>query len=153
MKGKTFFLTFLLVIRLLEGKPTVFQADENSRTYFRFDASGVYYVDISASTTQGVLHDPLDREDSTWALCEGKPSPQLLDGGRDWFFVQASAVGSEFYGRWKEENSIPVYFMDVWTWEEMIAAMLVPARRVLALRQPAKYLPLPQGPSEIAVST
>lgn len=125
MLGKRCFLSYLLVIRLLEGIPTIFQLDPSCNCYFRFDAEGVHYVDVTAKPDV-IFTDPLDNNPNVWVLCEGMPLSRLLNGNRDWFFVSASQVND--YGAWRERYGIPVYFMDIWSWEEIVSAIPVDER-------------------------
>jgi len=119
--GKTWFLSYVLVRRLLEGKPTVFQlakfdsASKSNSTHCLLDENGVRQID-SASIDK--LRNP-----DIWVLADQKPvgAPRLA-GGRNWLVVVTSSPRESNYHYLVKEYGPRTFYLPTWDWEEVVAA-------------------------------
>jgi hypothetical protein len=119
--GKTWFLSYVLVRRLLEGKPTIFQlADFDSAncvnaTHYLIDGNGVRQMD---SPSFGELRNP-----DIWVLADQKPvgAPRRA-GGHNWLVVVTSSPRKDNYHYLDKEYSPRKYYLPAWEWDEVVAA-------------------------------
>jgi len=115
------FLSYVLVWRLLEGKPTIFQlakfdsASNPNSTHYLLDENGVRQID-SASIDE--LRNP-----DIWVLADHKPvgGPRLA-GGRKWLVVVTSLPRKDNYHYLVKEYSPQKYYLPSWDWEEVVAS-------------------------------
>ena len=118
--GKTCFLSYVLVERLLKAQPTVLQTGSDSDGYFHilFDQLGVRRV---------TSYDDCLRDTAIWALTDQRPRglASVFEYHR-WLVVVTSSPRLENYKRIKKNHASPVYYMPEWTWEEVVAASSVP---------------------------
>ncbi|KAG0640762.1 hypothetical protein HOY80DRAFT_1115969 [Tuber brumale] len=119
--GKSFFLSYLLVRRLLEGQPTAFRIDDNICYLFDSSSNG---VKTDANCLFGL---PEDRKKGLWILTDG-----VLTGARwnmmnhGWFVVLAASpakVGAS--NQWKKDRNVASRYMSNWEWDEIIAAFIL----------------------------
>ena len=119
--GKTCFLSYVLVERLLKAQPTILQIGDDSDEYshFLFDKLGVRPV---LSCDDDSLQDS-----AIWALTDQKPRglASRFDY-HNWLVVVTSSPRRENYKRVKKYCAAPLYYMPEWTWEEIAAASSVP---------------------------
>ena len=119
--GKTCFLSYVLVERLLKAQPTVLQIGGDSDDYyhFLFDKLGVRPV-LSGD-------DDSLRDSAIWALTDQKPRGITSSFGcHNWLLVVTSSPRRENYKRVKKYCAAPLYYMPEWTWEEIAAASSAP---------------------------
>ena len=119
--GKTCFLSYVLVERLLKAQPTVLQIGSDVDGYFHllFDQSGVRRVTS--------YDDDCLRDAAIWALTDQKPRGLAsVFEAHKWLVVVTSSPRLENYKRIKKNYASPVYYMPEWTWEEVAAVSSVP---------------------------
>jgi hypothetical protein len=119
--GVTWFLSYVLVRRLLEGKPTIFQAtgdavDFISATHYLIDGNGVHRMESFAPSE-------LRKDPEIWALADQKPvGPPRRAIGHSWLVVVTSSPREENYRHLDKEFSPEKYYLPAWDWEEVVAA-------------------------------
>ena len=119
--GTTWFLTYVLVRRLMEGKPTIFQLadfDLDAHTepiHYLIDKNGVRHMD-SPSFSE------MDNPD-IWVLADRKPlrQPRFAED-HNWLVVVTSSPREDNYYYICKEYSPVKYYLPVWDWEEVVAA-------------------------------
>jgi hypothetical protein len=118
--GKTWFLTYVLVRRLLEGKPTIFQlaqfdsANPNP-THYLVDRNGVRQMD---SPSLGELRNP-----DIWVLADQKPEGVPREAGEhNWLVVVTSSPQEDNYHYIVKQYSPKKFYLPAWEWEEVVAA-------------------------------
>lgn len=117
LAGKTLFLFYCLIIRLTKGLPTIFTTNSRYRV-FLLDAKGVHLIHQDSSIECSLtFHQP-----RTWALVEAgmdgtSPGPIITDNS--FFLVHIAPPDERLFRGWKKELNGAVYFMDVWTWDEI----------------------------------
>ena len=119
--GKTCFLSYVLVERLLKAQPTVLQTGSDIDGYFHilFDQSGVRRVTS--------YDDDCLRDTAIWALTDQKPRGLAsVFEAHKWLVVVTSSPRLENHKRIKKNHASPVYYMPEWTWEEIAATSSVP---------------------------
>ena len=122
--GKTWFLSYALVRRLLEGKPTIFQAangvtddnfDSTAATHYLIDAIGVHPMPYSPS--DAVLQDP-----QIWVLADHHPVGAARQSDHNWLVVVTSSPRKENNHYLIKEYSPRKYYLPAWDWQEVVAA-------------------------------
>ena len=119
--GKTCFLSYVLVERLLKAQPTVLQigGDSDEYSHFLFDKLGVRPV---LSCDDNSLNDS-----TIWALTDQKPRGIASSFDcHNWLVVVTSSPRRENYKKIEKHYAAPLYYMPEWTWEEIAAASSVP---------------------------
>jgi hypothetical protein len=119
--GKTWFLTYVLVRRLLEGKPTIFQladfdgASNTSATHYLIDGYGIRRMD---SPSVGELRNP-----DIWVLADQKPvgAPRRA-GDHNWLVVVTSSPREDNYHYVVKQYRPQKYYLPTWDWQEVVAA-------------------------------
>lgn len=117
--GKTIWLSFLLIMHVLSGLPTIYQTEKDK--FYIFTNDGVSKVSTHVDMHQ--LKQALPA--NTWCLLDS--NTELDDGpGRfipTKFFMIQTASAREKNLRWrsKAEHNI-LYFMRPWTLAELIVA-------------------------------
>jgi hypothetical protein len=123
--GKTWFLTYVLIRRLLEGKPTIFQVAKRSvgaleftdATHYLINGKGVHPLPHSPSFSQ--LNDP-----EIWVLADQKLVGVARNTNNSWMVVVTCSPLEENYpdiaNRYPNKLILPV-----WEWEEIVAAAYV----------------------------
>ncbi|RPA89012.1 hypothetical protein L873DRAFT_1832110 [Choiromyces venosus 120613-1] len=98
--GKSFFLSYLLVLKILEGQPTVFRHDDSCCYLFDSDSHS------SETDANSVLHLPKNEKE-----CHG------------WFVVQAASSKKVRKSRqWEKDRNVGSHYMSNWGWGEIVAA-------------------------------
>jgi hypothetical protein len=116
--GKTWFLTALLVHRLLRGEKAVLQlAVRGEYMHLLFDKAGVH--DFST-----VNHnDAVFRDIYVWALVDQQLHGFLKDHScHQWRVVLTSSPKEGNYKQLVKDCSPPRYIMQTWEWGEIVAA-------------------------------
>jgi hypothetical protein len=118
--GKSSFLTYVLVRRLLEGKPTIFQlaqfdsANPNT-THYLVDRNGVRQMD---SPSLGEIRNP-----DIWVLADQKPEGVArLAGAHNWLVVVTPSPREDNYHYLVKQYSPEKFYLPAWEWEEVVAA-------------------------------
>lgn len=118
--GKTCFLSYILLERLLKSKPTVLQVDLSinkkfpAHSHFLFDKHGVRIIRSSG--------DQACMDQSIWALTDQTPwGVASMINLHKWTVIVTSSRLKIFKELVKHNNS-PVYYMTLWSWEEIVAA-------------------------------
>jgi hypothetical protein len=120
--GKTWFLTYVLVQRLFEGKPTIFQVakswgisdDFTEATHYLINGNGVHPMPDSPSLSE--LNDP-----EIWVLAEQKPVGVARMANHSWLVVVTSTPQKENNRRLIEDYSPKEYYLPALDWEEVLA--------------------------------
>jgi len=119
--GKTCFLSFVLVLRLLEQKPTVLyigsedSSGEHDSGYYYFSKDGVE-SDISKIAA-------MSEDSNVWLLADGRPdmfvSGPLLPS---WLVIQASSPKKTLWKKWATHRDACIWLFRPWKWEEIAVA-------------------------------
>ena len=121
MIGKSYFLSYLLVFRLLEGKPTVFLTSDNSLHVFCDEYMHYEVVNPESLDLRNVWASYPDAD--WWVLVDYPALPRTLKkqiDARKWTFVHAASPGSlDKAKKWSKCCPSPVFYMDVWSEQEM----------------------------------
>ncbi|KAF8316961.1 uncharacterized protein EI90DRAFT_217367 [Cantharellus anzutake] len=117
--GKTVYLTYCLVNRLAQGKPTVFSRSHSIR--FAFLSSGVYLIpdnsfhlwdDPELSVAEGRDLDGL-------VLFDLSSNEKVDTSFQRWRVLVASSPKPQEVRGWIEENDVNVFYMRTWSWQEV----------------------------------
>jgi len=122
--GKTWFLSYVLVRRLLEGKPTIFQVADNFRgdngfadaTHYLIDADGVRRMDKRPPFFELINPD-------IWVLAAQMPvgAPRRVREHR-WLVVVTSEPREADFKDLVKDHSPQQYYLPTWDWGEIMAA-------------------------------
>jgi hypothetical protein len=116
--GKTYFLYYVLIDRLLRGSPTLFQM---SGTLYIFDERSVRVQSKSSALDLGKFV-----AGTVWALVNGDPKeaklhpcivPPVLPG---LLILLASSPKNKEDRGWLTQKSGFAYIMDNWDWTELV---------------------------------
>jgi hypothetical protein len=121
--GKTWFLSYVLVRRLLEGKPTIFQVpkrldragDFAEATHYLLNGDGVHPMPDSPSLSE--LADP-----EIWVLADEYPVGAAQESTHKWLVVVTSSPRKENHHYLIKEYSPRTYYLPAWDLEEIVAA-------------------------------
>ena len=116
--GKTWFLSFVLVDRLLRGEVTILQYGEDSDALL-FDGTGVNYLSrVSSNRLYAVI-----RNIEVWALVDQTPRGFVkMFQDHEWLVLVTSSPKSENHKSLSKHHSAPIYYMQVWSWPEIVTA-------------------------------
>jgi len=122
--GKTWFLSYVLVRRLLEGKPTIFQEGENSGGDSVFTAAAHYL--INGNGVSKMNQEQIDSElhkAEIWVLADQKPygAPQKAKYHK-WLVVVTSSPRKDNYKQIVKDYSPQKFYLPTWDWDEVVAA-------------------------------
>jgi len=132
--GKSFSLIYILVMRILDGKPTIFQAIPEIA--FLFCDHGVFSF-VPSTWAVGGIKEPcktlgitLDEKDGPLLLVDSSGqliSPPTYSLHQLIFIVHASnqTVSSAVDEDWIEKIQAPRYFMAPWSWSEIVTGNLL----------------------------
>jgi hypothetical protein len=114
--GKTVFLSYVLIERLLTGLPTVYQTSKSMTFVFLGPDDVRIYP-------QSTYLDP-EKYPDAWALVDSNedmivPRPELTDSNSKYYVIQASSPQPKRWKEWKKKLSASLIVMEAWTWEEM----------------------------------
>jgi len=122
--GKTWFLSYVLMRRLLEGKPTIFQAGRNSGGDGGFTAAAHYFIDMHGVRLMD--NEQLDSdsdEAGVWVLADQKPiGAQEMAKNQRWLVVVTSSPRPSNYKYIVKEYSPRMFYLPTWEWDEVVAA-------------------------------
>ena len=133
-KGKSLLLSFILISRLMDKKPTLFQHDDGR--FYLFHKKGVFEIKDISLWDRGSFHELVGRHgfgprEETWALIDSsidqKTPPRFLcHEGSTIFLVQVVSPRT-FDAQWTRRRPVWKYVMDEWSWFEL-AVGYVPFR-------------------------
>jgi hypothetical protein len=122
--GKTWFLSYVLVRRLLEGQPTIFQVADN----FRGDSGcidGTHYLIDGNGVRQMGKRPPLYelKNPAIWVLADQMPvgAPRRVNEHR-WLVVVTSSPRESNNAQLLKHHSPQQYYLPTWDWKEIVAA-------------------------------
>lgn len=115
--GKTFFLSQLLVHRLMAGLATVLQVGlPSDLKHILFDENGVRFIENSKNDNS------FSRTD-IWALADQKTHGILDQFDKiQWFTILTSSPKEENHKRFCKTRSATILYFPTWTWEEIVSA-------------------------------
>ncbi|KAK0467017.1 uncharacterized protein EV420DRAFT_660246 [Desarmillaria tabescens] len=119
--GKTLFIYYLLILRLLDGLPTALQIGYTNSFIF-FDASGVYIIMHHLSTSSLQRYIPK----GTWALVDdvvslpGEEENIFSLYGSPFFVVHACSAQPRYFDYAKKKRASSTYYMLPFSWREII---------------------------------
>jgi hypothetical protein len=122
--GKTWFLSYVLVRRLLEGKPIIFQVASNRGGNSRLNAVTHYLIDGNGVRE---LEERLPlfqlKNSDIWVLADQTPfgKPRSLTE-HNWLVVVTSSPRVANYKYIVKECSPERYYLPTWDWDEVVAA-------------------------------
>ncbi|KAG0633397.1 hypothetical protein HOY80DRAFT_896565 [Tuber brumale] len=132
--GKSFFLSYLLVRRLLAGQPTAFRRNDNDCYLFNRDSNG------SKTDANSLFDLPKDQKKALWILTDGALTNERWNmKGHGWFVVLAASPAKIKASRqWVKDRNVASRYMTNWKWEEIVAAFTLamgkrPAPRQIAM--------------------
>lgn len=112
--GKSWFMSYLLVDRLLRGLPTVYTT-MTQQHYIFTDEGMMSFEDLSDEMVGNYL-----RNDKVWYLSDETPHKVAsLDPATSWMIIQASSPNKDNFRKWQKEKSVQIYYMTPWTWDEV----------------------------------
>jgi len=119
--GKTFFLSLVLVDRLLRSEPTILQVGSAGAVqHLLFDTAGVRYISELNDS------DPVFGNTDVWALIDQKPQGDIADAEDiQWLQIVTSSPKYENYKLLVKNHSALKYLMSAWSWCEIVAALSV----------------------------
>ncbi|KAK0239187.1 hypothetical protein EDD85DRAFT_1022578 [Armillaria nabsnona] len=119
--GKSLFIYYLLILRLISGLPTALQIGQTNSFHF-FDSSGVYIIMHSLSS--GSLRRFVPK--GTWALVEdGIPSPEgqaniFSSPGSPFFVVNTCSPQHRYSNYMNNKIGSETYYMLPFSWKELM---------------------------------
>ncbi|KAG0126292.1 hypothetical protein HOY82DRAFT_581112 [Tuber indicum] len=115
--GKSFFLSYLLVGRLLAGQPTVFRNNDSRCYLFDSDSNG------RETDANYLFHLPQDRKRTFWILTDGALTDESWNKkGHGWFVVLvASPAKIKASHQWAKDRNVALRYMSNWKWEGIVA--------------------------------
>lgn len=117
LQGKTFFLSYLLILRLLEGLPTVYQIPDEACYLFSNPGKG---VKLDVESLFGPSYD--ERRVFRNLTDEALKNVQWKSSSSPWFILLAASPKMiEASREWAKERSPRKYFMRNWRWGEIVA--------------------------------
>jgi len=116
--GKTYFLSYLLVRRLMKRKPTVYRTSDNMCFLFDEKSHG------DEITLHALARLDRHRMRKLWILTDERITDPVWNmPTASWFIVLAASPKKvEASNDWKKKRTPEVYFMSPWKWAEMFAA-------------------------------
>jgi hypothetical protein len=113
--GKTVFLSFVLLQRILDAKPTVLCCNKNTIVGFSREGVNEFKLD-------GTIEDWDVYPNGTWALVDDFWSGGVPSGGlnstRFFPIFCATPEESDRWDFWQHQRKAAVRFMKPWSWEE-----------------------------------
>lgn len=117
--GKTVYLTYCLLRRLLAGLPTIFAKTGDIR--YIFLDSGVHWI---PSNSFRMSEDPLftDQVDNTLVLFDLNEEQSTPERFLHWRILASSSPKSGRYREWSKHRGAEHWVMRTWSWEEIYFA-------------------------------
>jgi hypothetical protein len=109
--GKTTFLYYVLVCRVLAGEPTMFEYEKHGIYSFTDTFQHLDKIDARASPNAWALSDS---NSALW-----KPNQSFTGQGSQFFVLQATSPRPERWHSWKKYRNAKMVTMDLWSWDEM----------------------------------
>ena len=125
--GKTWFLSYVLVRRLLEGKRTIFQEGENPSGDSMFTTAAHYLINGNgvSKMDKEQIDSALDKAE-IWVLADQNPFgvPQKAKYHK-WLVVVTSSPQKDNYKQIVRDYSPRKFYFPTWDWDEVVAAAYV----------------------------
>lgn len=122
MIGKSYFLSYILVLRLLEGLPTVFLSPKSEIFIFMKGRCNFYGL----HDVNGMLESFRDNDVNWWVLLDTPNIPDSLEQqiqNPRWTFLHAASPESLKKAKaWSKSSLRLMYYMDIWSKEELYFA-------------------------------
>ena len=130
LTGKTFFLYFVLIERILNGQRTAFQCD-HGRAILILDHHDLQIFPVATR------FDP-EAYSGMWVLVDSnsrvvQPRDEFISAHSKFFVVQAASPQPMRWKTWKKERDADMAVMKPWTWEEMYIGGSVHSDNILLL--------------------
>ncbi|KAG0127480.1 hypothetical protein HOY82DRAFT_541919 [Tuber indicum] len=118
--GKLFFLSYLLVRRLLAGQPTVFRSNDSHCYLFDSNSNG------SKTDANSLFDLPEDRKRALWILTDEALTDGVWNDSHSWFVVLAASPAKMKASRqWEKDRNVASRYMTNWGWDEIVAAFCI----------------------------
>jgi hypothetical protein len=123
--GKTWFLSYLLVRRLLGGKPTIIQVSERQEgsadlceaVHYLLDEHGVREMDAA-------MFESVRSNTEIWVLDDQKAvGLARYFRYQQWLVIVTSSPNKENFKYLKKDYCRREFFLPVWTWQEIVAGL------------------------------
>jgi len=113
--GKTMFLYYILIHRILHGQPTAFQPTSSHTLIFHHSRAEIF----GEHTTIDSLAYP-----GAWALSDSnadvyQPRREFVELHNRFFLVQATSSQPSRWKAWSQQRRAKLAVMDFWTWSEI----------------------------------
>ena len=114
--GKTVYLTYCLLKRLITGLPTIFSKTIPNR--YIFLDSGVYWIPYASFdiSRQPPFTDSVKNNLVLFDLNKEQPTTEPF---ADWIILASSSPRSERYKEWFKTQKVERWVMRPWSWEEI----------------------------------
>ncbi|EDR00963.1 uncharacterized protein LACBIDRAFT_312765 [Laccaria bicolor S238N-H82] len=125
--GKTIYLTYCLLRRLIAGLPTIFVKTSDIR--YIFLDSGVYWIPCNSfnMSEDSPFTDRLDNTLVLFDLNEEQSTPERF---YDWRVLVSSSPQSARYKEWVKHRGAEYWVMRTWSWEEISFARELPPTKI-----------------------
>jgi len=122
--GKTWFLSYVLVRRLLEGKPTIFQNGEGFGADSRFDEVTHYLINENGAHQMDEVKLRLEEKKADiWVLADQTPKGKPRQSEEhNWLVVVTSSPREANYKYIVKNYSPQKFYLPTWDWDEVVAA-------------------------------
>jgi len=117
-KGKSVFLTYLLITRLIKAEPTVYRRND-ARCYFFDETHKGTEVDAEFLFNLAEQRNP-----RLWILTDACLTDERWNTTYyNWFIVLAASLPHvQASGQWKSDRNVDIHYMRPWSWNEIFAA-------------------------------
>jgi hypothetical protein len=113
--GKSFFLYYILIERVLDAEPTLFQLD-SKRAFMLFGQADVCVHHLERIDTE--------KYPGAWALVDSnasinEPRGELCVFESRFFLIQATSPQPSRWKEWAKQRDAPLVVMEAWSWQEL----------------------------------
>lgn len=118
IQGKTVFLSYLLVYRLLKQKPTIYRINDDTCFIFDEDRHG------EETSAKALFALPEEEKRQFWVLTdEPLVNANWYSPIFCWYIILAASPRKVKESRdWEKNRNVGVHFMSTWKWGEIFAA-------------------------------
>jgi hypothetical protein len=115
--GKTWFMSLVLVDRLMRGEVTILQ--DGMKDAFVFDETGVNYLSELSREHLNAVGVNVE----VWALADPEPRGIVKRTlSHNWLVLVTSSPRLENFKALRKKHPAPLYYMQVWSWAEIVFA-------------------------------
>jgi len=111
--GKSYFLSYLVVPRLLDGRKTIHINESNQIWFFGGRALGVVKLNRIAQVSKYMYLETAKRD--CWILVDTTAPDEIAFKGT-WFVIQASSPRKGRYKSLAEQNGAQIFYMEGGHW-------------------------------------